>query len=477
MIRRLVIAVSAVFVFPLVLEGTTIRIQNADNVNQGFNDPTPAAPVGGNPGTTLGEQRLNAFTHAAGIWEKLIDSPVEIQIYATFAPIRDSGQCTAAGGILGAAGPWEKVADFENAPQAGVAYPIALANKLAGRDLRLGEPDIQAFFNADVDNQTCLGDRDWYYGLDGNNGEDIDLVIVLLHELAHGLGMSGNMNVASGRFSGDLPSIFELHTIDLATGLRFDQLTPQQRKTAVVSGSQIAWIGPRTRDAAAVALNATTALRITSPNPLAGTYEINPAAFGPRVDLVPVAGKIVAALDAADEAGPETTDGCSAYTNSAELAGRVVLVDRGTCTFVDKALRAQTAGAIGLIVVNNAACGLPPMGGESDEVRIPAIGISKADGDAIRVQLGAGVDGALRIDPSSRSGATALGYVRLYAPCELAQGSSMYHWDMSTTPNLLMEPFINDDLPQEVDITLQQLLDIGWTQLVTTPSGRRVLRR
>lgn len=476
MMGRIIIA-AALIIFPLALPATTIRIQNADNVNLGFNDPTPAIPIGGNPGTTLGEQRLNAFRHAASIWEKLIDSPVEIQIYATFAPIRDSGPCTATSAILGAAGAWEKVADFENAPQSGVVYPIALANKFAGRDLRLGEPDIQAFFNADVDSPTCLGERDWYYGLDGNNGADVDLVVVLLHELAHGLGMSGNLNLGSGQFSGNLPSIFEMHTVDVASGLRFDQMTPQQRRAAVISGSQIAWDGPLTREAAAGALNITTALRITTPDPLAGTYEINPAAFGPRVDQIPTAGRIVAAIDAADDAGPLTTDGCSTYSNPADLAGRVVLVDRGTCTFVEKTLRAQAAGAIGLIVVNNEICGLPPMGGASNDVRIPAIGISKTDGDAIRLQLAAGVDGSLRLDPSTRSGATPLGFVRLYAPCELEQGSSMYHWDMSTTPNLLMEPFINEDLPHDVDITLHQLLDIGWTRFVNSPSGRRILRR
>jgi hypothetical protein len=168
-------------------------------------------------------------------------------------------------------------------------------------------------------------------------------------------------------------------------------------------------------------------------------------------------------------------DGCSAYSNPAELAGRVVLVDRGECTFVEKALRAQAAGAIGIIVANNVTCGLPPMGGDSSAVTIPSIGISKSDGDLIRAQLAKGVEGALRLDPSTRAGANTAGFVKLYVPCELEAGSSMYHWDISATPNLLMEPFVNNDLPQGVDITLQQLLDIGWT--VSKPSGRRVLRR
>ena len=43
----------------------TIVIINGNAAGVGFNDPTPAAPVGGNTGTTLGEQRLIAFQHAA----------------------------------------------------------------------------------------------------------------------------------------------------------------------------------------------------------------------------------------------------------------------------------------------------------------------------------------------------------------------------------------------------------------------------
>ena len=451
-----------------------ITIVNGDRADAGFNDPTPVAPIGGNSGTTLGEQRLIAFRHAAEIWEKLLDSPVEIQVLATFAPIRDSGVCSATSGVLGAARAWAKVADFEGAPQTGVLYPIALANKIAGRDLQLGQPDIEAFFNSDVDLATCLGNRDWYYGLDGNAGDDVNLVVVLLHEFAHGLGMSGSLNLSLGTFSQGKPSIFEMHTLDLATGLRFDQLTAPQRKAAAV-GNRSVWDGEATRAAAEHLLNATTSLRIIAPDDIVGTYELNPASFGPNVDDSPIAGRIVAALDAADTLGPTTLDGCSAYSNPAELAGRVVLVDRGECTFVEKALRAQAAGAIGIIVANNVTCGLPPMGGDSTAVTIPSIGISKSDGDLIRAQLANGVEGALRLDPSTRAGANTAGFVKLYVPCELEAGSSMYHWDISATPNLLMEPFVNNDLPQGVDITLQQLLDIGWT--VSKPSGRRVLRR
>ena len=46
----------------------TILIINGNAAGVGFNDPTPGAPVGGNIGTTVGQQRLIAFQRAANIW-------------------------------------------------------------------------------------------------------------------------------------------------------------------------------------------------------------------------------------------------------------------------------------------------------------------------------------------------------------------------------------------------------------------------
>jgi hypothetical protein len=47
-----------------------IVIINVDPPGAGLNDPTPAAPVGGNTGTTLGQQRLIVLEHAAAIWHQ-----------------------------------------------------------------------------------------------------------------------------------------------------------------------------------------------------------------------------------------------------------------------------------------------------------------------------------------------------------------------------------------------------------------------
>ena len=51
-------------------------------------------------------------------------------------------------------------------------------------------------------------------------------------------------------------------------------------------------------------------------------------------------------------AEPSSTSGCEASDYPAEVAGNIALIQRGTCTFEEKAAAAQAAGAIGVIIFN-----------------------------------------------------------------------------------------------------------------------------
>src|SRR5690349_3415540 len=152
-----------------------IIIVNTDGANEGFNDPTPAAPVGGNPGTTIGQQRLLAFQYAASIWGSILDSPVPIYVQAAFNPLA----CTATGATLGSAGSIQIFANFPGREYDNTWYHVALANKLAGADLAPGPngtnaDDIVATFNANLGQPGCLTGVFFYYGLDANHGASID---------------------------------------------------------------------------------------------------------------------------------------------------------------------------------------------------------------------------------------------------------------------------------------------------------------
>lgn len=111
----------------------TFNINVLDPPAEGFLDTTAAAPVGGNPGVTLGDQRLNALEYAAGIWGALLTSSEDIEIDAIFA----TGACSGGSFAYAAAFSNSVHRDFVGALQADTWYPQALANRLAAADLSL----------------------------------------------------------------------------------------------------------------------------------------------------------------------------------------------------------------------------------------------------------------------------------------------------------------------------------------------------
>src|SRR4051812_46097175 len=223
------LALAALGISATAHAAATVSIMNGNAPGIGFNDPTPRAPIGGNSGTTLGQQRLIAFQRAADIWGATIDSPVPILILATF----EAQVCTATSATLGSAGSRFIYANF---PSTGLAPgPVrqdtwhggALADKRAGMDLEPFEADgitpradIRARFNSLLNgNPACLGGRQWYLGLDRNHGNDIDLITVLLHEFAHGLGFQQFASVSTGAQIPDerdmpLTDVFGIHIFD-----------------------------------------------------------------------------------------------------------------------------------------------------------------------------------------------------------------------------------------------------------------------
>lgn len=225
----------------------TITVINNDGPGEGFNDPTPFTPSGGNPATTVGQARLIAFRHAAFIWGSRLNSKVEIKIAAQMSA--QGGSATSA--PLGNAGASNYLRDFLNAPVASTWYPQALANSLAGADLDPGQPDINADFNFDVDNAVVLGAKKWYYGVDGNAGTDVDFVSVVLHELGHGLGFATIVDKATGAkalgFDDTYMRNLECHGIVPSA---FNAGTNAQRVACMTSDPNLHWIGTNTLTAA-----------------------------------------------------------------------------------------------------------------------------------------------------------------------------------------------------------------------------------
>lgn len=462
--RRFSVLLVVILLLPLPAlaqqTGTKITIINMDDPGEGFNDETPKSPVGGNAGTTLGQQRLIAFQHAADLWAELVDSPIEIRVEANFDPL----ECSATSAVLGAAGPTTVFSDFANAPLGNTWYVAALASALAQEDLNDGDAPIQARFNSSLNGDPgCAGGGSWYYGLDNNPGQNqTDLVVVVLHELAHGLGFLTTTDKDDGTFLSGRADIYATFLYDNSLGRFWPQMSSQERAVSTTNTGNLVWNGDNVTTAAPSVLGPSPILQVLSPESISGNYAIGLAQFGAEITVAGVTGGVVAANDDGNSSGPSTTDGCTPLTNAADIAGRIALIDRGECTFVVKSKNAQNAGAIGVIIANNVAGAAPGMAGDDPTITIPVVSVSKQDGAAIRGALGDGVEASIRVDPQSLAGADLQGHLKLYAPNPVQGGSSVSHWDTSAEPDLLMEPNISSGLDHGVDLTRHLFEDIGW---------------
>lgn len=146
-----------------------------------------------------------------------------------------------------------------------------------------------------------------------------------------------------------------------------------------------------------------TNFKVTSPSTIAGQYPVVEGAIGPSLSAgSPISGKLVLV----DDGSAAPTLGCNApLKNAASLKGNIALIDRGTCTFVDKVEAAQNAGAIAVVVVNNQPDTLITMSGDY-KLNIPSVFMRLGDGNIIKERLKAGETVTISMEtPVGRDGA------------------------------------------------------------------------
>jgi len=129
-------------------------------------------------------------------------------------------------------------------------------------------------------------------------------------------------------------------------------------------------------------------LTVDAPSPIAGvkdfTYSSNPAltsgSWGGSITVPVVHAQVAKAID---------SEGCTTITG---VSGKWALIYRGNCEFGAKALHAQQAGAVGVIIWNHTPNELINMaaGSSGGSVTIPVLFISNADGKAMNEQLNSG---------------------------------------------------------------------------------------
>lgn len=141
-----------------------------------------------------------SFQRAVDLWSVLVKSSVPIRIDATWKGLPS--------GVLGGASATDYYRNFPGAPRSNTWYPIGLANARAGRDLATNEPDVTAVF--------ASGRSDWYFGTDGQVPPGkLDFTSVVLHEIGHGLGMTGGAGISGSigywGLGGSVPDVYDLY--------------------------------------------------------------------------------------------------------------------------------------------------------------------------------------------------------------------------------------------------------------------------
>lgn len=418
----------------------------------GFSDPTPVAAVGGNTGTTLGEQRRVALKYALSRWEARLDSAVPIVLHMTF---EDMG-CMGSAAVLGATGATNAFGDLNmvGAMKANpkLVYVSALADSLAGYDMQPGEPDIDMHFNSAVDG-TCRDELGgFYYGLDGKSGDDgDDFVQVILHEFAHGIGITSLWDPDNGQWAADsTPDSYSAHVRDLDLGKSWIDLTAAERISSSTNVRRVVWDGAEaTRLVPALFAPGEPTLRTT---PVLTNF----TGFVADTDfakMMPVSAQVVVQSD------------CSAM--QAVSGSIVMLAPRSPCSLKQALQAVSGAGAVGLLLPSPQPFDAPALpideAGAVPVLPFPVLTLPTPDArSVVTATQSAPLQATLEMNANRRSGADDDQHALLFISRPYSSGSSIAHLEALVRPNQLMEPYAST-VTHDLEFTVAMLKDTGWS--------------
>lgn len=127
---------------------------------------------------------------------------------------------------------------------------------------------------------------------------------------------------------------------------------------------------------------------INQPTAFAGQKTATESAFSTANKIADV-GPLTKDMVLLNDDSTKTTHlGCTTIYNPNTLKNKIVVIDRGTCSFTVKVKNAQNAGAKGVIMVDNVPGEYPiTMGGTDNTITIPAFMISYENGDTLKQYL------------------------------------------------------------------------------------------
>ncbi|MDP1725780.1 MAG: M36 family metallopeptidase [Bacteroidota bacterium] len=125
--------------------------------------------------------------------------------------------------------------------------------------------------------------------------------------------------------------------------------------------------------------------------------------FGPRPPVQGITSNLVWANDSSSK----PTEACNELKNTSEVAGKIVLIERGAsdiipngCSYRQKILNAQNAGAIGVIFISYFSSVYNGATGDTNGINIPSIIVSNITGDILKNYMKAGTVNVSMYDSS-----------------------------------------------------------------------------
>ena len=447
-----------------------LQVNYVDPPGFGFGDNTPVQPLPGNPATTRGAQRRAVMDAAVAIWASRLDSSIPLRVSAGFEDLGCGDET-----ILGLGGSTGFAWNFINAPRQNINFPASLATALRGQYFTELSAELEVSFNIRIDSGACIeGVESFWYGLDPTVVPafgTLSFLELVAHELGHGLGFQSWTDRDTRDFLGSppRPDIWSEYLLGLTENLTWSEMSPAQRRASSTSGTNLVWIGEQA--------NLRAAERLLPP----GRVSAEPAVGGQRhfpawvqgfPPFLPPQG-LTRELVLADGSNPgnpadpwHRSLACSALDNRDEVAGKIVLVKRGECTFAMKWQNVFNAGAAALLLVDNQ----PPGSGAIERDRgialdrnlpIPIWLVSRQTGTRLRDAL-PGLQLTLGYNHAAAARGTNQGFVNMLASPDTTD-SNVSHFSNAMFPQSLMNPSLtNLGFGGDLDLVPDLFYDIGW---------------
>jgi len=224
------------YVLGVVLLGSVIPMASADSVITGEGSTFVMSYD-----SIYDSAKQTVMNNAAQFWADSVRSTVPIKVHVG----TENKTCSFASNSHVKSQLPDAVMNFANAPVTNVYYPVALANSLAGADLKPSDVDINIVYNGKIITRSNC--QKWYLGYDANyTYMQYSLYFETLQEIAHGLGLVPLGNLMTGQKLNGYDDVFWSQLKSAKTGKFIKDMSPSEINTTSHDSLNLAFAGLKT---------------------------------------------------------------------------------------------------------------------------------------------------------------------------------------------------------------------------------------